>query len=183
MPNDDEAPDELVFMAERSPAQWDRLVPFVERRAFRAGEDVVNSGDIDRAGVAARIASSSRRSFRGSSSGYTPSTARRGAPRPRYAQFAEPAPAERRRLLPAHGLPESDRDQDHDRQEIVWALQGVVAALTAVWIVRTFRKEIPFVEQSIPPKPARVASGETLARLRAAPEPAHKTIRGAPNAR
>lgn len=36
-------------MPERSPAQWDRLLPFVERRAFRAGEDVIKRGEIDRA--------------------------------------------------------------------------------------------------------------------------------------
>jgi CRP/FNR family cyclic AMP-dependent transcriptional regulator len=49
VPSDDEGPDELVFMPERSPAQWDRLIPFVERRAFRAGEDVIKRGEIDRA--------------------------------------------------------------------------------------------------------------------------------------
>lgn len=36
-------------MPERSPAQWDRLLPFVERRAFRAGEEVIRRGEIDRA--------------------------------------------------------------------------------------------------------------------------------------
>ena len=56
--------------------------------------------------------------------------------------------------------------------EVIWVIQGAIAALAAVWIVRTFRKETPYVEQAIAPKPARVASGETLARLRAAPEPA-----------
>jgi CRP-like cAMP-binding protein len=45
----DERPDELIFMPERSPAQWDRLLAFVERRVFRAGEDVIKRGDIDRA--------------------------------------------------------------------------------------------------------------------------------------
>ena len=59
-------------------------------------------------------------------------------------------------------------------QELVWALQGAIVALTALWIVRTFRKETPFVEQAVAPRPARVASGETLARLRAAPEPTHR---------
>ena len=49
VPSGDERPDELVFMPERSPAQWDRLLPFVERRAFRAGEDVIKRGEIDRA--------------------------------------------------------------------------------------------------------------------------------------
>lgn len=56
-------------------------------------------------------------------------------------------------------------------QELVWALQGAIVALTALWIVRTYRKETPFVEQALAPKPARVASGETLARLRATPGP------------
>ena len=55
--------------------------------------------------------------------------------------------------------------------EFVWVCAGAIAALAAVWILRTFRKETPFVEQSVAPKPARVASGETLARLRAAPAP------------
>ena len=36
-------------MPERSPAQWDRLLPFVERREFRAGEEVIRRGEIDRA--------------------------------------------------------------------------------------------------------------------------------------
>ena len=36
-------------MPERSPAQWDRLLPFVERRQFRAGEEVIRRGEIDRA--------------------------------------------------------------------------------------------------------------------------------------
>ena len=49
VPSGDEGPDELVFMPERSPAQWDRLLAFVERRGFRAGENVVKRGDIDRA--------------------------------------------------------------------------------------------------------------------------------------
>ena len=56
--------------------------------------------------------------------------------------------------------------------EIVWVAQGAIAALAALWILRTFRKETPYVQQAVAPKPARVASGETLARLRAAPEPA-----------
>ena len=56
--------------------------------------------------------------------------------------------------------------------EIVWAAQGAITALAALWILRTFRKETPYVEQAIAPKPARVASGETLARLRTAPESA-----------
>ena len=54
--------------------------------------------------------------------------------------------------------------------EIIWASQGAIVALAAVWSLRTFRKETPFVQQAVAPKPARVASGETLARLRAAPE-------------
>jgi len=49
VPSGDEPPDELVFMPERSPAQWDRLLPFVERRQFRAGEEVIRRGEIDRA--------------------------------------------------------------------------------------------------------------------------------------
>ena len=36
-------------MPERSPAQWDRLLAFVERRAFHAGEEVIRRGEIDRA--------------------------------------------------------------------------------------------------------------------------------------
>ena len=48
VPSGDERPDELIFMPERSPAQWDRLLAFVERRGFRAGEDVIKRGDIDR---------------------------------------------------------------------------------------------------------------------------------------
>ena len=36
-------------MPERSPAQWDRLLTFVERRQFRAGEEVIKRGEIDRA--------------------------------------------------------------------------------------------------------------------------------------
>src|SRR6266508_5615281 len=49
VPSGDERPDELIFMPERSPAQWDRLLAFVERRGFRAGEDVIKRGDVDRA--------------------------------------------------------------------------------------------------------------------------------------
>src|SRR6266542_4622552 len=49
VPSGDEGPDELVFMPDRSPAQWDTLLAFVERRGFRAGENVVKRGDIDRA--------------------------------------------------------------------------------------------------------------------------------------
>ena len=36
-------------MPERSAAQWDRLLAFVERRGFRAGEEVIKRGDVDRA--------------------------------------------------------------------------------------------------------------------------------------
>lgn len=36
-------------MPERSPAQWDRLLAFVERKVFRAGEDVIKRGEVDRA--------------------------------------------------------------------------------------------------------------------------------------
>ena len=49
VPSGDERPDELIFMPERSPAQWDKLLAFVERRGFRAGEEVIKRGDIDRA--------------------------------------------------------------------------------------------------------------------------------------
>ena len=49
VPSGDEGPDELVFMPERSPAQWDRLLAFVERRGFRVGEHVIKRGDVDRA--------------------------------------------------------------------------------------------------------------------------------------
>jgi CRP/FNR family transcriptional regulator, cyclic AMP receptor protein len=49
VPSGDDRTDELIFMPERSPEQWDRLLAFVERRAFRAGEKVVKRGDIDRA--------------------------------------------------------------------------------------------------------------------------------------
>lgn len=49
VPSGDERPDELVFLPERSPAQWDRLIEFVERRGFRAGEEVIKRGDVDRA--------------------------------------------------------------------------------------------------------------------------------------
>ena len=49
VPSGDERPDELIFMPERSPAQWDRLLAFVERRAFHAGEEVIRRGEIDRA--------------------------------------------------------------------------------------------------------------------------------------
>ena len=49
VPSGEEEPDELVFMRERSPAHWDRLLQFVERRAFRSGEEVIRRGDVDRA--------------------------------------------------------------------------------------------------------------------------------------
>lgn len=49
VPSGDEQPNELVFMPERSPAQWDTLLAFVERRGFHAGEDVIKRGDVDRA--------------------------------------------------------------------------------------------------------------------------------------
>jgi CRP/FNR family cyclic AMP-dependent transcriptional regulator len=49
VPSGEERPDELIFMPERSPAQWDRLLTFVERRGFRAGEDVIKRGETDRA--------------------------------------------------------------------------------------------------------------------------------------
>jgi nitrite reductase (NADH) large subunit len=81
-----------------------------------------------------------------------------------YYWFSLPIFAERLRAASGFGIP----------PELLWVGQGAIVALTAVWIVRTFRKETPFVEQSIAPKPARVASGETLARLRAAPEPTQR---------
>ena len=49
VPSGDEGPDELVFMPDRVPEQWDRLLAFVERRHFRAGDEVIRRGDIDRA--------------------------------------------------------------------------------------------------------------------------------------
>lgn len=52
---------------------------------------------------------------------------------------------------------------------LAWAVQTVLLALTAVWVARTYQKETPFVQQAVAPKPARVASGESLARLRATP--------------
>jgi CRP/FNR family transcriptional regulator, cyclic AMP receptor protein len=49
VPSGDEGPDELVFMPGRTPEQWDRLLAFVERRPFRAREEVIRRGEIDRA--------------------------------------------------------------------------------------------------------------------------------------
>jgi CRP-like cAMP-binding protein len=49
VPSGDERPDELIFMPDRSPAQWDRLLAFVERRDFRAGAEVIKRGEVDRA--------------------------------------------------------------------------------------------------------------------------------------
>ena len=49
VPSGDEQPEELIFMRERSPAHWDRLLQFIERRAFRSGEEVIRRGDVDRA--------------------------------------------------------------------------------------------------------------------------------------
>lgn len=51
----------------------------------------------------------------------------------------------------------------------VWVAQGAIAALAVLWVARTYAKEPPFVAQAIAPKPAHVPSGETLARVRAAP--------------
>jgi CRP-like cAMP-binding protein len=45
----DEAPDDQLFMPDRTEAQWKTLVSHSERRPFRAGEDVVRLGDVDRA--------------------------------------------------------------------------------------------------------------------------------------
>lgn len=49
VPSGDEQPDELVFMPVSRPDQWDRLLAFVERRGFSAGEEVIKRGEIDRA--------------------------------------------------------------------------------------------------------------------------------------
>ena len=49
VPSDDEQPDELVFMPVSRPDHWDRLLAFVERRRFRAGEAVIERGEVDRA--------------------------------------------------------------------------------------------------------------------------------------
>jgi CRP-like cAMP-binding protein len=45
-----EAPaDEHLFMPDRTDAQWSTLVAHSERRRFRAGDDVIRRGDVDRA--------------------------------------------------------------------------------------------------------------------------------------
>jgi nitrite reductase (NADH) large subunit len=41
----------------------------------------------------------------------------------------------------------------------VWGLRGVVWALAAVWLVRTWRKEAAFVEQATAPAPVRLGAG------------------------
>ncbi len=41
----------------------------------------------------------------------------------------------------------------------VWGLRGVVWALAAVWLVRTWRKEAVFVEQALAPAPVRLGAG------------------------
>ena len=46
----------------------------------------------------------------------------------------------------------------------IWAIEAGILALAAVWVVRTYRKERPFVEQAITPKPARVGSPDVVAR-------------------
>jgi len=46
----------------------------------------------------------------------------------------------------------------------IWAIEAGILALAAVWLVRTYRKERPFVEQAITPKPARVGSPDVVAR-------------------
>lgn len=81
-----------------------------------------------------------------------------------YYWFSLPIFADRLRAASGVSIPD----------EVVWACQGAVVALTVMWILRTVRKETPYVEQAVAPKPARVASGETLARLRAAPEPTQR---------
>jgi len=81
-----------------------------------------------------------------------------------YYWFSLPILAERLRATTAVSIP----------VELIWASQGAIVALTVIWIVRTLRKETPYVEQAVAPKPARLASAETLARLRAAPEPAQR---------
>jgi NADPH-dependent 2,4-dienoyl-CoA reductase/sulfur reductase-like enzyme/ferredoxin len=41
----------------------------------------------------------------------------------------------------------------------VWGLRGLVWALAAVWLVRTWRKEAVFVEQALTPPPVRLGAG------------------------
>ena len=49
VPSGEEPSDEPLFMPGRTEAQWEKLLAHTERRAFRAGEDVIRRGEIDRA--------------------------------------------------------------------------------------------------------------------------------------
>lgn len=54
----------------------------------------------------------------------------------------------------------------------VWGLRGLVWALAAVWLVRTWRKEAVFVEQATAPAPVRLGAGALdAARARRAGDP------------
>jgi hypothetical protein len=48
-----------------------------------------------------------------------------------------------------------------------WVPQAVLLFLCGVWVSRTYRKEAPYVEEAVAPKPARAPS-DAVARLRRA---------------
>ena len=52
---------------------------------------------------------------------------------------------------------------------VVWTFRGLLAAATLIWVWRTWRKEAPFVEEALAPKPVRIAgaAGEALAKAAA----------------
>ena len=52
---------------------------------------------------------------------------------------------------------------------VVWTFRGLLAAVTLIWVWRTWRKEAPFVEEALAPKPVRIAgaAGEALAKAAA----------------
>jgi CRP-like cAMP-binding protein len=49
VPAGEERSDEQLFMPDRTAAQWETLLAHSERRTFRAGEDVIRRGEVDRA--------------------------------------------------------------------------------------------------------------------------------------
>ena len=64
-----------------------------------------------------------------------------------YYWFSFPILADRLRATTGVSIP----------AELVWASQGAIVALTVMWIVRTLRKETPYVEQAVAPYGAPTA--------------------------
>jgi hypothetical protein len=46
----------------------------------------------------------------------------------------------------------------------VWGIEAAIVVLAVIWVIRTYRKERPFVEQAVMSRPARVGSPDVVAR-------------------